>query len=665
MSVYMRAQSILWQRWHFLLLASSLFISDGVGAAPPVPSEPNKPGYDIHGDVLPVGAVARCGTIRLRHGSDVRTEFSPKGDLILAVGSLDSAPLLWDVKTGKEVNHLEGVKGPFLDAAFVNQGTGIVAIGDITGRGGRTLGFWEVKDGNAALKHKIEKLPLNYPLVVSPDGKTVAVEGKAGTVIHLWDASKGEELRRLTWEKHSPNYEPVICSFSPDGTRLAAVSSDKVRLWNIMTGKEERSFKLNEEKVEVTSFAFSHDGKKLILGQVGGLVQSYEIATNKVTAEWKGSFSDAVAAVKVNPDGSRLAVARGVEGNLFILDATSLKVVDTPEFFDVVTTMSFSPDGQRLLLGNESGTVEIYDLASKKWLFPFAAHHGGVQSIGFSADDSTLISGSKDGTVRLWDPLTGKEVSVLKRVKGGSQISAITLLDKRVLFAQTPGEFKSWDDGSVQKVSVLGKNDEDSRCMSISPDGKHCVAGLRDGALVLRPLPFGKESWRIRAHALCVYSARFSPDGLYVATSGSEEHGVAVCVWDRDKGGRLFRHEDLKSALSTDVAFTADGKRFACGLSQELNVWDRASGKELLRKKFTNEDVGSWISAVAFSPDAKTLAMGGFDGAIHVLDAESGKRIRRLPGHRGEITEIRFSNNGKLIATASTDSTVLVWKVPD
>ena len=67
------------------------------------------------------------------------------------------------------------------------------------------------------------------------------------------------------------------------------------------------------------------------------------------------------------------------------------------------------------------------------------------------------------------------------------------------------------------------------------------------------------------------------------------------------------------------------------------------------------------VTSVAFSPVSTLLAIGR-GSHVQLVDAETGKTLRLLTGHEGEVNDVAFSPDGSLIATASNDNTARIWE---
>ena len=154
----------------------------------------------------------------------------------------------------------------------------------------------------------------------------------------------------------------------------------------------------------------------------------------------------------------------------------------------------------------------------------------------------------------------------------------------------------------------------------------------------------------------------FSPDGRLLASGGASDGTIKL--WDVASGKTLatLKHE------ARSLVFSPDGRLLASGGASDgtIKLWDVASGKTLATLKHEGgEDPG--VSSLVFSSDGRLLASGGAsDFMIKLWDVASGEHVATFSGHRGTVTSLAFSPNGKqaaLLASGASDGTIKLWDV--
>ena len=223
--------------------------------------------------------------------------------------------------------------------------------------------LWDLQ--TASLKTDLESEESSVSsLVFSPDGKKVAIAGSRGKV-SLLDASNLKAV--ASYSVFEENITGL--AWGQDGTLVVSGSEGSIKTLVANTGKEI----LNFERLEygVRTIDLSPDGASLVVGTNDGTIQRLQLTGKSL---WKSSLSSAEPVVaRFSPDGASIAIG-GTDGTLRLLDSSTGKIVySLTNHSDSLSTLAFSPNGTRLLVGTGSlvsgGTFSLYGVPDDSSVF--------------------------------------------------------------------------------------------------------------------------------------------------------------------------------------------------------------------------------------------------------------------------------------------------------
>jgi len=556
---------------------------------------------DLYGDPLPPGAVARLGTLRLRHADVVAMTFSKDGKRLISC-SRDGEVRVWDVATGR----------------LLRQTRLIQKARELT---------------------KFGYIPAVFSL--TPDGATaVAWDGKN---MHVYDTVTGRERGRLSDMQVPPDAPAAqILAFSPDGKKIVMSWWDKggnayAQLWDIVEFKKYLSLDVPPRTV-LTAVAFTTDGKQL--AAVGGKDREELFVWDAVTGKLKQrkKHREALGSLAYAPDGATLAAGRYARGEAVLFDAATLKEkaklparanVKVDRFTSVNLT-GFSPDG-RLLIGacfvdgdnslQERGFL-IWDLSGSKeprWL-PTATfiQPGALAPDGKTLACCTSIQGGGSHAIDLWDVASGRRLHQWpSHDTPVDQLAASP--DGRILASS---DYKSairlWDTATGKPLRSLAGGDEfGSACLLFSADGRRLVSVSRKGKFQMWEAATGKE--------LCRFAIDSPGDGVYPG----------------------YR-----------AAFLGDGKRLATVAmmgTTRLSIWDAATGQRLLQRPLSAVQPTPYQGDVEFAPDGEGVTVWRSDrraawlgDRLTIEDISTKRLLAELP--KGVGHPLGFTADGRLLA---------------
>ncbi|RUT03600.1 hypothetical protein DSM106972_052390 [Dulcicalothrix desertica PCC 7102] len=329
-------------------------------------------------------------------------------------------------------------------------------------------------------------------------------------------------------------------------------SISKSRVTSVNNSGASPLYSLETNSDSVNSIAISPDSKTLVSNDAGNTIKLWNIITGKQTRTFNG-HSKFVYSVAISPNGKTLASGSG-DKTIKLWNIATGKLISTlTGHSEYVSSVAISLNGKTLASGSGDKTIKLWNIATGELIRTLTGHSKYVSSIAISPDGKTLVSTSADSTIKVWNIATGKQVqtfsygssgasSIVMNPKGKTFISSynnnINSLDRP---AKLPGtrvapvssiesySLRQWNVATGESTLIPFGSSSYINSLAISPDGKILAIGSEKSANIkLYNILTEKEIRTLTTHSGNIQSLAFSSDGKLLVSSGTDK---TIKIW--------------------------------------------------------------------------------------------------------------------------------------
>ncbi len=470
---------------------------------------------------------------------------------------------------------------------------------------------------------------------VSKDSKLLALA--AGTEVHMLDLNARKLI--TTIDKHRDLVTDL--AFSPDGAQLASCSADgSVRLFDARNGNELKSAVLTEASDEkMRAIAWSSTGD-LACGSSVGRVQ---LLTKELTSKQKWMAKEEIR------------------------------------------RLCFGQSGERLFAGDAKGAITIWNTQTNREVASVSGHSDVINEMYVDAKD-TLFSASDDRTVRAWD----QDGNAKETWRGSdTPVTSLCVLSGKKLLAGSSHKVFEFNCASEERSSLQKRFDQDVAESLLSPDGKRIAVLLEgDSTIQLYDFPSGHTAQTIDAggrvskllfvnptqlitcneagdaslfdvvNGQRVASLLTANSKIVSAALNSKRDRLAVCCADQSihvvelATKAAQRHQ--VDCMVNDLAFTSDD-------TIELAVNASKLKRFQITAKVINDSADTGLPRVKQLLVSEQALLARDDRTISVLSLPNLAMVKKLSGHRGELTAMALNPSIKRLISVGSDGKVVLW----
>ena len=258
-----------------------------------------------------------------------------------------------------------------------------------------------------------------------------------------------------------------------------------------------------------------------------------------------------------------------------------------------------------------------------------------------------------------------KQDQALASSKDAVERAAKAIPDQQAVVEVAKGKLTSIQ-ATVKSLTEQAQaaRDDQPVALAFDPAGEKIVVGRKQGSIAVLDVAAARLSSELKASPQL--TSLVSTEHSIIAASAT----APLVAWNIQPTWKLERvignEADPNSIFSdriTAVAFSPDGQTIAVGSGPASRFGDvklfQTKDGSLLRD--LGEIHSDTVLDVAFSPEGDQLATCAADKLVRVFDVASGKQRMSFEGHTHHVLSVAWQDSGHVLASASADGTIKIW----
>ncbi|KHN95185.1 WD40/YVTN repeat-like-containing domain protein [Metarhizium album ARSEF 1941] len=295
-----------------------------------------------------------------------------------------------------------------------------------------------------------------------------------------------------------------------------------------------------------------------------------------------------------------------------------------------------------------------------------SGHTGEIFTAKFDPTGNLIASGSMDRSILLWRTYGDCENYGLLNGHKGAILDLQWSRDSEVLFtASADMHLASWDLTSGTRIRRYVGHEEIVNAVDVARRGEDLIVSGSDDSTI--------GIWDPRSkHAADYIQTDFPVTAVAMSSAGNEIFAGGIDndirVWDLRKKSVVYSmlgHSD--SIMSLRVS--PDSQSLASyAMDSTVRTWDIRPFAPTERhiRTFDGANVGieKNLMGVSWDADGKKIAAASADGTVVVWSSGNGKLLYKLPGHKGTVNSAEFAPGKEpILLSASSDRTMLLGEL--